>query len=155
MYGGLPAGIEGVSTDLAALGNLNSPPLDYRYWIRVKPAGGSCTALDTASSSLVNKTSSCHSSYSSIANLNQSLTAIQLFPNPVQSSTNLSFRADAAAMYDLSISNMIGEIIETKSLSVEAGENSLNLNLSGYSKGNYIIQLKHDGLSTVVRFVVQ
>jgi hypothetical protein len=155
VYGGLPTGIEGVSTDLAALGALNTPPLDYRYWIRVKPAGGSCTALDTAVSSMVNKISSCHSSYTTIANLNPSLSAIQLFPNPAQSTTNLSFTANEAAVYDLSITNIIGELIDTKTLQVAAGENSYNLNLSGYAKGNYIAVLKQNGLSTSLRFVVQ
>ena len=155
VYGGLPAGIEGVSKDLASLGALNTPPLDYRYWIRVKPAGGTCTALDTAVSSTVNKTSSCHSSYSTITNLNPSLSAIQLFPNPAQSATSLSFTANESAMYDLSITNIIGELIETKTLQVEAGENSFNLNLSGYASGNYIVHLKQNGLSTSLRFVVQ
>lgn len=155
VYGGLPAGIEGVSTDLASLGALNTPPLDYRYWIRVKPAGGSCTALDTAVSTLVNKISSCHSSYSAITNLNPSLSAINLFPNPAQSSTSLSFTANESSVYDLTITNLIGELIETRTLPVEAGENSFNLNLSGYAKGNYIVHLKQNGLSTTLRFVIQ
>lgn len=155
VYGGLPAGIEGVSTDLASLGALNTPPLDYRYWIRVKPAGGSCTALDTAVSTLVNKISSCHSSYSAITNLNPSLSAINLFPNPAQLTTNLSFIANESAVYDLTITNIIGDLIETRTLPVEAGENSINLNLSGYAKGNYIVHLKQNGLSTALRFVIQ
>ena len=150
----IPLGIEGNSKDLSSIGSLNSPPLDFRYWLRVKAAGGTCAALDTATGSSANKISSCNTTVG-ISNVNTSIQGITIFPNPAQSNVTLSFDADLSENYSLMITNLIGSVVYSGEVSVSAGDNQVKLDVSSFAKGNYIITLKHLDKITAIRFVVQ
>ncbi len=150
----IPLGIEGASKDLSSIGSLNTPPLDFRYWLRVKAAGGTCAALDTASGSTANKISSCNTTVG-ISNVGTTLEGITIFPNPAQSLVTLSFASELNETYSMTVTNLIGATVYNKNVEVTSGDNNLKLDVSGFAKGNYSINLKHNEKVTVVKFIVQ
>ena len=144
-------GYEGVSAALDILGALNTPPLDYRYWVRVKPTGGSCTALDVSPTSTANKSATCATvNNTSVNDLNSAYTNMNIAPNPVMNNLFISFDAENNKDISYTISSISGQSILTSNFSVTAGSNSVEIDATSLSKGTYFITL-FDGNSTITR----
>jgi hypothetical protein len=80
--------------------------------------------------------------YSNIRNLkigNASLITVQ--PNPVINTTQLSFDASAACNVGIVITDAKGAVVATKNYKATAGFNKLPIEMSNYSKGNYILSV--------------
>lgn len=82
-------------------------------------------------------------------------TAIQIFPNPVKDVATLSFQVKTRADITLSIMNVLGQEVYTKTLSdLAEGKHQLDLNTAPLTQpGVYFIKLKTEDQESVQRFL--
>jgi Zn-dependent metalloprotease len=67
--------------------------------------------------------------------------AVTVFPNPAQKQVNVSFTATEAGNQTVSVSDLMGRVIMTKSFKVEEGQNSVTLPLEQLRSGLYFVQV--------------
>lgn len=87
---------------------------------------------------------------------NNILTAnnIEVYPNPNNGAFNIMLPANEQSTVQLIIVDRTGRIVEQKMMSLQQGDNLLDLNLS-LSKGIYMILIQQDGISVSKKFVVE
>ncbi len=87
---------------------------------------------------------------------NNTLTAnnIEVYPNPNNGSFNILVPANEQSTVQLTVVDRTGRVVEQKILTLQQGNNLLDLNLS-LSKGIYMILVQQDGLSVSKKFVVE
>jgi hypothetical protein len=146
---------EGQSAALDVLGLLNTPPLDYRYWVRVKPTGGACATLDVTPGSTVNKIASCKGiDNTSVNDINNVYTNLVVSPNPVMNNMTISFDADKSSDVTYTISSIAGQLISKSSYTAVNGSNTIEIDATNLSTGTYFISIV-DGSSTVTKKFVK
>lgn len=69
---------------------------------------------------------------------------LSIFPNPVQSLARISFDSEIRSIYEIQISNALGQIISQETLRVMNGTNSYEINTAGYSVGTYTITISNE-----------
>ncbi|MBI1192970.1 MAG: T9SS type A sorting domain-containing protein [Bacteroidetes bacterium] len=66
---------------------------------------------------------------------------VQLFPNPADQQTVLSFSADADEAMTVQVYDLSGKLMMTESLNATAGANNYSLNTAQLADGSYLVQL--------------
>jgi hypothetical protein len=64
---------------------------------------------------------------------------ISVYPNPAKTNTILSFNADGK--YTITVSNLSGKILQTKTGIANKGRNTIQLNVNKYASGVYLITI--------------
>ncbi len=82
-----------------------------------------------------------------------SLETINLWPNPVEGTLNLSLRSSRSGTLILTIIDMNGKVLSEMSTAVAAGNNLLPMDVSGLARGLYVLRLNHGNNSAALRFV--
>jgi len=72
----------------------------------------------------------------------ETLTALSVYPNPANAMANVSFAAEANSEVNITVYNMLGEVMNTSIVQANAGQNNVELDLANYETGNYIIQIQ-------------
>ena len=86
----------------------------------------------------------------------ESLTAINAYPNPTTGKAMISFTSDRSAKYSLKVVDMIGKVLISESLSVVEGYNMKEVNLEGMSKGIYLVSVQtEEGSAQTLRLIVE
>ncbi|MEC3907392.1 spondin domain-containing protein [Tamlana sp. 2201CG12-4] len=81
------------------------------------------------------------------------LEKVTLFPNPAQDNVTIA-NIQNLQLNSIEIYNILGEMV--KVIQVEAGINSINIDLKTLNKGIYLFQLKHfNGISKTQKLVIQ
>jgi hypothetical protein len=81
-----------------------------------------------------------------LAQISQSsLIDATLYPNPTVGTTTLKFETITAGDYKVSVVDMTGQVMQTKSITAAAGLNLHELDLSTYAKGLYMVRLEREG----------
>ncbi|MEI6575444.1 MAG: PKD domain-containing protein [Bacteroidota bacterium] len=70
------------------------------------------------------------------------INSINIYPNPAITELRLDLSLTKATEAQLSIYDLIGRIVFTTNVSLSIGVQSLNYNLSAYSNGSYVLQLR-------------
>ncbi|HVT62886.1 MAG TPA: leucine-rich repeat domain-containing protein, partial [Legionellaceae bacterium] len=65
--------------------------------------------------------------------------SIAVYPNPAKTNTNLSFNAEGK--YSMTITDMAGNILQTKTGVANKGANSIQLDVNNYASGMYLITI--------------
>lgn len=78
----------------------------------------------------------------------------QNFPNPFNGNTQISFTAPAAGKVSFKVTNLVGSIIENRTISATAGSNFINVDASNYSAGIYMYSITMNGKTITKRMVV-
>lgn len=65
-----------------------------------------------------------------------------LFPNPAAATTTLVFTAQSENKGAVTITNMLGETVQTTAISTVDGTNQILLNVEGMLNGNYIVRVQ-------------
>lgn len=87
---------------------------------------------------------------------NNSAPSAQIFPNPASGKAVLQFSLDQACSANLTIANLSGQIVQSKSLGVvEAGSHLVNMDFSSFTPGVYLCYFKSDRFCWVQKVVVQ
>lgn len=80
---------------------------------------------------------------------------VVLFPNPVVNQANVEITVAANMEMTLSISDLNGKIVFEETISLNAGYNSLDLNVSQLNTGLYLLNMNGNDSNTTIRFVKQ
>lgn len=80
-------------------------------------------------------------------------TSIQLYPNPSNGVTYLQIHADRQRFYQLNISDVSGRIIQYRSVTVNAGLNQIEMELS--TSGVYFVQIQNETQTRVLKMIVE
>lgn len=78
---------------------------------------------------------------------------VDAYPNPVANSLQVDFTVADAGILEFRILNSLGQILHQTVLSAQVGAQSLQLDLSEWSAGVYIIQMSNEQYSGTTRFV--
>lgn len=81
------------------------------------------------------------------------LTALHVFPNPAIDLMQIEFSLNQAEEIQLTIYNVLGEIVYSKKLNGDAGKNNFSIPVSALANGNYKLQLSNTGRNTTTTFV--
>lgn len=93
----------------------------------------------------------------SINELIQPLSELSVYPNPVKSDFTLTFNSLLTSKAELEIYNVLGELLLTRQVPINKGENSIQLNEVNYSlaAGEYLLRIKLDSYYYSKSFVKQ
>ena len=89
-----------------------------------------------------------------VEKLNSS-TDFLLFPNPAQDFLNLNFIGDENSLAEVTMLDLMGKVIEVKSINTVDGLNSVEMSTSHLENGIYILRLTQNDESYVRKFVVK
>jgi minor extracellular serine protease Vpr len=78
-----------------------------------------------------------------------------LFPNPNNGSFNLDLFCTSAGKYSISVMDIAGKQVLTTNWNVKPGQNILPINLGQNSKGIYLVNVKNEESSVILKAVVQ
>ncbi|MFC0516751.1 T9SS type A sorting domain-containing protein [Mucilaginibacter angelicae] len=78
------------------------------------------------------------------------LTAVAVYPNPTTNTTSVAFTTEKTATYELTVINMAGKTLLRQKGRALFGSNKANLDLSGFSKGIYLLNIKYNNNITNV-----
>lgn len=78
-----------------------------------------------------------------------------LFPNPAKQAVNLLIDAPARENLTIMVVDAVGKVVKMQKASVEAGSNTLLLNVAGLAQGSYLVRITNetDNQTAVSRFV--
>jgi hypothetical protein len=121
--------------------------VDGRYDIR--GFSPSFTILPSISLSVFkNSAASVDNSISADATMN-------VYPNPSHDEVNLSFSMDKASDVIVSITDLTGKRLYSKSVKTTSGNNSIPIDVSVISKGVYVLSLSSDMVNATRRIVIE
>lgn len=80
---------------------------------------------------------------------------IFIFPNPTSTNATLAIDLKTSSTVNISVMNMMGQIVKTSSAAGIIGENKLNIDLSGLSKGVYTTTIKVNGISDTKKLIIE
>ncbi len=89
-----------------------------------------------------------------VEKLNSS-TDLLVFPNPAQDFLNLNFIGDENSLAEVTMMDLMGKVIEVKSINTVYGLNSVEMSTSHLENGIYILRLTQNDESFVRKFVVK
>jgi len=78
-----------------------------------------------------------------------------LFPNPATNRANIIVDVPDAGLVNLRITDVFGRMIKKQSWAVEAGTNTIPLDVSNFARGTYSIQLSCKNLETVTAMFIK
>ncbi|MEI6313050.1 MAG: T9SS type A sorting domain-containing protein [Bacteroidota bacterium] len=146
-------GFEGVSASLDFLGTLNTPPLDFRYWVRVK-GSGTCATLDTSIASTANLTATCKGTdNTSVNDIITDYSNLNIAPNPVKNSMIVTFDSDNNNDIVYTITSISGQTVKTSTYNGVSGSNTIEIDAANLNPGTYFIRLQNGKSSITKKFV--
>lgn len=80
---------------------------------------------------------------------------LDVFPNPSAGLFTVEVVSPKNMEAQLTVRNVLGEIIENQMVSIAGGANKLPLNLSGVASGVYFVEVRSEGKLAVMRVVLQ
>ena len=97
-----------------------------------------------------------HFYYSPIAKiLTDASASVFLYPNPVKDIVQLEITTEHAAPGQYMIHDNAGKIVMQETLKLNAGKNSISINLSGLPRGKYYAEIKADDIHKTTGFVLE
>ena len=83
------------------------------------------------------------------------MTAVRVYPNPVQDVLNLEVNASQASEMNIAVYNITGQKVMETSANVNAGINTPSINVSSLNSGIYFVTVKANGFENTMKFVVK
>jgi hypothetical protein len=91
----------------------------------------------------------------SIKENSMELSGSYIYPNPAHNNAVFAMVANENTSVNVSILNAVGQVVKTNSTNVNAGENRLNIDLSGLASGIYFVNVKTANSATTKKLVVE
>lgn len=90
-----------------------------------------------------------------LSDLNKSVQALSLYPNPCEGTSNLILNANSAFQAKLRVFNALGDVVMEQALSISQGSNRVELPLGNLSPGVYLVNLRSGQSGLTKRLVVK
>lgn len=81
--------------------------------------------------------------------------AITLYPNPTTTVASVSFTAARATKYEVTLTNMMGKQLLKQQGNASQGKNKIDLNVAHLNKDIYLVNLKYDNNTTLLKLQKQ
>lgn len=125
--------------------------------LRVKEAAGACPAVDTASGSSLNRTSTCNSGetmFTSINSLSEEVSELGIYPNPIFDAGTVGFTSEVSGAFTVNIFDMTGQMIQSYPVEVNQGANMQVIDARNMSSGLYLYTMTDGVRSISKQFIV-
>ena len=76
-------------------------------------------------------------------------------PNPATSYVDVVFDATERGTANVELMDITGRVVYTNSVETQEGSNQLNLNLNGYSKGVYMLNVTKNNTISRIKLVIE
>jgi hypothetical protein len=83
------------------------------------------------------------------------LSNVQLYPNPAKDKATLKFNNEQAGAYTMSLIETTGRVVYNSTGSALEGENLVEIDLTNYARGIYMLQLNTNGSQQMIRLVIE
>ncbi|MBK9414079.1 MAG: DUF4394 domain-containing protein [Bacteroidetes bacterium] len=122
--------------------NTDSSIMDNLYTIDL--ATGAATLIGRIGSGIMVKDIALYlpSTLTAINDLQINSMDLTAYPNPFRDVINVTYIATVSGNISLSVIDITGRLIESKSINSEIGVNNISLNTTGYNNGLYMIRLE-------------
>jgi len=80
---------------------------------------------------------------------------ISLFPNPASTSSSLSITVDRPGAATYTLTDLTGQEIETGLMNLISGNNIKILNLKGFSKGIYLLNINFENEILTKKLIIR
>ncbi|MDR2980038.1 MAG: T9SS type A sorting domain-containing protein [Bacteroidales bacterium] len=84
-----------------------------------------------------------------------SIKDVNIFPNPASNHVKVVIETTENAPASLTVTNLLGQTVHAQQISISAGTNVLDLNVSGYPSGFYMINIKTSTGNSTKKLIVQ
>jgi hypothetical protein len=113
------------------------------YWVEVKDKNG-CQASDTI-----------NILFTSISQANALSSTLHIFPNPADGIFELSFQSQTDAPFGLNIFNYAGQLVYQQQIISSSGSFKEKVNLSGFPKGIYLLNISDGNKMGTIKFILK
>ncbi|RLD61876.1 MAG: hypothetical protein DRJ01_07135 [Bacteroidetes bacterium] len=146
--------IDSIPNNLTSYTDFNPPEGDLYYQIEVvKPNGCDITKASNKRSSRSNLSTTIDKG-SDITNFKRNIDKFDIYPNPNKGVFTLSIQLNLIRDVEVKIFDMKGELIKEKKFHKVTGKVVDEINLNGYSKGLYYIQIITNDENFIKKVVV-
>ena len=83
---------------------------------------------------------------------NTGLINFNIYPNPVKNKINLDINSEKLSKAQINITNVNGQTVYKKQVSLEIGTNSISININNLSKGSYVLSIQTSDNNFVKKF---
>jgi len=88
-----------------------------------------------------------------IQTISNNTPTVNIYPNPVNNTAFVNISAQEFMEVQITIVSITGQVVSTQNVSLEAGQNIVNINTSSLEKGTYILKLTQNQEVTIKHFV--
>ena len=85
----------------------------------------------------------------------QANASLQVYPNPVKESLNLSYNAEVTDKTEIVLTNQAGAVVLHKQCNAINGQNKVSLNVYGLASGSYLVTVKTGQTTSTVKVIKQ
>lgn len=82
------------------------------------------------------------------------LSGVSIYPNPANEMATINFTASTNSLATVNVYNILGEVVNTVSFGTVAGSNNLDLDVTSFEAGNYIVQIQMETQVITSKFEV-
>jgi hypothetical protein len=125
----IPTASQWVAVTVPLTSYSNTPEVLVRF--RATSNQGNVIWLDNININNVNTTG--------VAQIANTTTAFEVYPNPAANEVNLSITSANAASSQIKITNTLGQLVSTKAVSLNAGQNTIQLDTKELVNGIYYV----------------
>lgn len=83
------------------------------------------------------------------------LTEMKIYPNPASNNVTIVVASKEVANANLVVTNLMGQVVYTQNVSLETGSNQYSLNVSNFSAGFYLVNIRTNAGSTTQKLIVE
>jgi PKD repeat protein len=124
---------------------------NFRYRFRFEGNGGNNIYLDDINIYNGNPSNDIILGLSELS----SIDGLSLYPNPTDGELNVSFNVNANQAMNFVVTDLLGKIVQTKSVQAASGSNLVILSTDNLANGMYLLQIGNDTSKQVIQFVVK
>jgi hypothetical protein len=84
---------------------------------------------------------------------NNTLQAVKVYPNPASDNAVLNLNLKASANVEVSLQNIMGQVVMAKSEKMSAGEQAISFSMQNLPKGIYILKVSANGAAQEMKVV--
>ena len=90
-----------------------------------------------------------------LTDIGSTMTEVNAYPNPVKDLLHVSFSSEIQQTYSIQLVDMTGRVIFKESHTSSTNENQLELNVSGYSSGIYLLNFQMGDSREQIRVMIE
>lgn len=83
------------------------------------------------------------------------LSEMKIYPNPASDQVTLNVISKETTHANLSVTNLMGQVVYTQNVSLETGSNQYELNVTNFAAGFYLVNVRTNAGSTTQKLIVK